>query len=214
MSFFPQRGHTLEVTSRTGGSSPCTPCSRLHEGTRSNQPFHLSVSLWFAPPASSLLTLSRFPQQSPLFFSPPICQCGDVIKDIIRKICNCVGPPTSPTNTVSTLSRLGAFFFLFFLSCSCSLGLSHSGYDSRSPLKQRRRVFRQHSVCGTWGGKKKREAAQKESEGGGLIVVFVRRRQHFTRSIFLGRQGATSLFYLSAPAHSEPSTCTQDRYCV
>lgn len=101
------------MTWRTGGSSPCTPCSRLHEGTRSNQPFHLSVSLWFAPPASSLLTLSRFPQQSPLFFSPPICQCGDVIKDIIRKICNYVQPPTSPTNTVSTLSRLGAFFFSF-----------------------------------------------------------------------------------------------------
>lgn len=61
------------------------------------------------------------------------------------KVCNYVQQPTSPTNTVSTLSRLGAFFPLFFLSFfSRSLGLSHSGYNSREPLERRLCVFRQH----------------------------------------------------------------------
>lgn len=202
------------MTSRTGGSSPCTPCSRLHEGTRSNQPFHLSVSLWFAPPASSPLTLSRFPQQSPLFFSPPICQCGDVIKDIIRKVCNYAQPPTSPTNTVSTLSRSGAFFFLFFLSSSCSLGLSHSGYDSRSPLKQRRRVFRQHSVCGTWGGKKSERQNTERERRRRINSCFCSEAATLHQEHFFWVDREQPASFTFQPAHSEPSTCTQDRYCV
>lgn len=158
-SLFFQRGHTLGVTSHTGGSSPCTPCSRLQQGLRSNQPFHLPDSLLFVPPAAGPHSRSQSPQQSPLFLSLPICQCSNVMKDIISKVCNYVQPPTSPTNTVSTLSRLDDIFpFSFFLFLA-PLVSPTLGTTLANP-KKKLCVFRQH--CFWYLGRERREMQHRK----------------------------------------------------
>lgn len=117
-------------------------------------------------------------------------------EDIIRKVCNYASPPTSPTNTVSTLSRLDAFFSLlsFFFLLPWSLPLWVQLWLT---LGTETVCFPPTLFLVLGEGKKVRCNTDRE-RGRRINSCFCLEAVTLHQEHFLGRQGATSLFYLPA----------------